>query len=376
MNSPLQRALDLSQQALTLSNPNPRVGCVITHTDGGVLGEGFTQAAGQAHAEVMALRDAAARGHSVVGATAWVTLEPCSHHGRTPPCCDALVAAGIATVHIATLDPNPLVAGQGAGRLRAAGVQVHLRPPDDTLAQAVRRLNVGFFSRMQRGRPWVRMKVAASLDGVTALPNGQSQWITGPEARRDGHAWRARACAVLTGIGTVLEDNPMLDVREVPVTRQPHLVVVDSDAQTPLDARLWQAPAQGLARQVWLAHAGQPAAAAALRERGATLLASPGSGPKVDLPWLLAELGRREVNELHLEAGHKLNGSFLREGLVDELLVYLAPTWLGQGACMSRFGPLESLQQGLALRFDEVAPLGADLRLRAVVKGRDSGLGG
>ena len=219
MNSPLQRALDLSQQALTLSNPNPRVGCVITHTDGGVLGEGFTQAAGQAHAEVMALRDAAARGHSVVGATAWVTLEPCSHHGRTPPCCDALVAAGIATVHIATLDPNPLVASQGAERLRAAGVQVHLRPPDDTLAQAVRRLNVGFFSRMQRGRPWVRMKVAASLDGVTALPNGQSQWITGPEARRDGHAWRARACAVLTGIGTVLEDNPMLDVREVPADR-------------------------------------------------------------------------------------------------------------------------------------------------------------
>ena len=373
MNSPLQRALDLSQQALTLSNPNPRVGCVITHTDGGVLGEGFTQAAGQAHAEVMALRDAAARGHSVVGATAWVTLEPCSHHGRTPPCCDALVAAGIATVHIATLDPNPLVAGQGAGRLRAAGVQVHLRPPDDTLAQAVRRLNVGFFSRMQRGRPWVRMKVAASLDGVTALPNGQSQWITGPEARRDGHAWRARACAVLTGIGTVLEDNPMLDVREVPVTRQPHLVVVDSDAQTPLDARLWQAPAQGLARQVWLAHAGQPAAAAALRARGATLLPSPGSGPKVDLPWLLAELGRREVNELHLEAGHKLNGSFLREGLVDELLVYLAPTWLGQGAGMSRFGPLESLQQGLALEFTEVSALGSDLRVLARLTRQNTG---
>ncbi len=376
MSTPLQQALVLSEQALALSNPNPRVGCVLTTPDGGVLGEGFTQAAGQAHAEVMALRDAAARGHSVVGATAWVTLEPCSHFGRTPPCCDALVAAGIGTVHIATLDPNPLVAGRGAERLRAAGVQVHVLPPNDALAQAVRRLNVGFFSRMQRGTPWVRMKIAASLDGITALPNGQSQWITGPEARCDGHAWRARACAVLTGIGTVLEDDPMLDVREAPVTRQPHLVVVDSDLHTPLNARLWQAPAQGLPRQIWLAHHGQPATAAALQARGATLLPSPGPGPKVDLPWLLAELGQREVNELHLEAGHKLNGSFLREGLVDELLVYLAPTWLGQGAGMSRFGPLESLQQALALRFDEVVPVGQDLRVRAVVKGRDSWLGG
>lgn len=376
MSAALQRALELSQQALTLSNPNPRVGCVITGADGAVLGEGFTQAAGQAHAEVMALRGAAARGHSVVGATAWVTLEPCSHFGRTPPCCDALVAASIGTVHIATLDPNPLVAGRGAERLRAAGVQVHVLPANDALAQAVRRLNIGFFSRMQRGTPWVRMKVAASLDGITALPNGQSQWITGPEARRDGHAWRARACAVLTGIGTVLEDDPMLDVREAPVIRQPHLVVVDSELHTPLHARLWQAPAQDLSRQIWLAHHGQPATAAALQERGATLLPSPGPGPKVDLPWLLAELGRREVNELHLEAGHKLNGSFLREGLVDELLVYLAPTWLGQGAGMSRFGPIETLQEGLALRFDEVSPVGQDLRVRAVVQGRDSWLGG
>jgi diaminohydroxyphosphoribosylaminopyrimidine deaminase/5-amino-6-(5-phosphoribosylamino)uracil reductase len=376
MTAPLRRALDLSTQALTTSNPNPRVGCVITDNNGTVLGEGFTQVAGHAHAEVMALRHATSQGHAVSGATAWVTLEPCSHFGRTPPCCEALVAAGIGTVHIATLDPNPLVAGQGAERLRAAGVQVHVLPPNDALAQAVRRLNIGFFSRMQRGTPWVRMKVAASLDGITALPNGQSQWITGPEARRDGHAWRARACAVLTGIGTVLEDDPMLDVRDQPVTRQPHLVVVDSELQTPLHARLWQVPAQSQPRQIWLAHHGQPSTAAALCERGATLLPSPGPGTKVDLLWLLAELGRREVNELHLEAGHKLNGSFLREGLVDELLVYLAPTWLGQGAGMSRFGPLESLQQALALRFEEVTPVGADLRVRAVVQGRDSWLGG
>ena len=362
---PLIRALDISHQALTLSNPNPRVGCVITAKDGTLLGEGFTQAAGQAHAEVMALRDAATKNLSVRGATAWVTLEPCSHFGRTPPCCDALVQAGIAAVYVATLDPNPLVAGQGVARLRAAGVEVHVLPADSPVAQAVHRLNIGFFSRMQRGTPWVRMKIAASLDGITALPNGQSQWITGPEARRDGHAWRARACAVLTGIGTVLEDDPMLDVREVPTSRQPHLVVVDSELQTPLHARLWQVPAQGLPRQIWLAHHGQPSTAAALCERGATLLPSPGPGPKVDLPWLLAELGRREVNELHLEAGHKLNGSFLREGLVDELLVYLAPTWLGQGAGMSRFGPLESLQQALTLEFSDVRMIGSDIRIVA-----------
>ena len=209
----MQQALDLAGRAVGLSEPNPRVGCVIVSADGRVLGAGHTQRAGEAHAEIMALRDAAARGHEVKGATAWVTLEPCAHHGRTPPCCDALIAAGIARVVGSVTDPNPLVAGEGFNRLRAAGIQVDVGAG----ARESQELNIGFFSRMRRGTPWVRMKVAASLDGKTALENGSSQWITSEEARADGHAWRARATAVLTGIGTVLEDDPRLDVRLAPV---------------------------------------------------------------------------------------------------------------------------------------------------------------
>ncbi|MBH2043357.1 MAG: bifunctional diaminohydroxyphosphoribosylaminopyrimidine deaminase/5-amino-6-(5-phosphoribosylamino)uracil reductase RibD, partial [Comamonadaceae bacterium] len=219
----ISQALGLAAQALFLSNPNPRVGCVLVAPDGRVIGQGFTQQAGGPHAEVVALRDAAAAGHDVRGATAYVTLEPCAHQGRTGPCCDALVAAGIGKVVASIADPNPLVGGQGFARLRAAGVAVEVGPG----AAQARELNIGFFSRMVRGTPWVRLKAAASLDGTTALANGASQWITSPAARADGHAWRARACAVLTGIGTVLDDNPRLDVREVPTPRQPHVVVVD-----------------------------------------------------------------------------------------------------------------------------------------------------
>ena len=221
-------ALDLARLSLRLSNPNPRVGCVLMDASGAVIGEGHTQQAGGPHAEVMALRDAQARGNPTRGATAFVTLEPCSHHGRTPPCCDALIAAQIGKVVVAATDPNPLVAGKGLQRLRAAGIGVEILPEDAAEALASRELNIGFFSRMTRGQPWVRMKMASSLDGTTALENGVSQWITGEAARADGHAWRARACAVLTGVGTVLEDDPMLDVRLVETTRQPHLVVVDS----------------------------------------------------------------------------------------------------------------------------------------------------
>lgn len=248
----LQGALRLAEKASTLSNPNPRVGCWITTADGTLVGQGHTQQAGGPHAEVMALRDAASKGHSVAGATAYVTLEPCSHHGRTPPCCDALVAAGVKQVVVSTLDPNPLVAGRGVQRLRDAGIAVGVLPVDSQEALDARELNIGFFSRMLRKTPWVRMKMAASLDGTSALNNGTSQWITGPDARADGHAWRASACAVLTGIGTVLEDDPMLDVRETATTRQPHLVIVDSRLETPLQARLLTPPAQGLKRQVWI----------------------------------------------------------------------------------------------------------------------------
>lgn len=370
---PLSDALQKARQSLKLSNPNPRVGCVILSADGREIGRGHTQQAGSPHAEVMALRDAAQRGESTRGATAYVTLEPCSHHGRTPPCCDALIAAGVAKVVVATGDPNPKVAGQGLERLRAAGIQVELMPTDSEAARASRELNIGFFSRMIRGTPWVRMKAAMSLDGVTALGNGVSQWITGEAARADGHAWRARACAVLTGIGTVLEDDPMLDVRQVPTPRQPHLVVVDSKLETPPTARLFQAPAQGHTRKIFIYCAVPDASRqAALEQGGATVIALPGPGGKVDLAAMLRDLATREVNELHLEAGHKLNGSFIREGLVDEFLLYLAPQLLGAGgSVLANWGPLQSLDQRMPLRFTGVEPVGDDLRILARVQGRD-----
>jgi diaminohydroxyphosphoribosylaminopyrimidine deaminase / 5-amino-6-(5-phosphoribosylamino)uracil reductase len=240
----LDEALDLASQAIGLSDPNPRVGCVIARADGQVLAHGFTQQAGGPHAEAVALAAASAAGHDLRGATAWVSLEPCAHHGRTPPCSDALVEAGVARVVVAAVDPNPLVAGQGIARLRGAGISVDLA--DGEFARTARELNIGFFSRMQRGRPWVRMKIAASLDGRTALNNGASQWITGADARADGHAWRKRASAVLTGIGTVLEDNPRLDVRLVATARQPLRVIVDSRLQTPADARILDTPGKVL----------------------------------------------------------------------------------------------------------------------------------
>ena len=367
MNVPdpyVREALALARRSVGFTEPNPRVGCVLVAADGSrVLGSGHTQPAGQAHAEVMALRDAAARGEDVRGATAYVTLEPCAHHGRTGPCCDALVAAGIARVVASLQDPNPLVAGQGFDRLRAAGVQVETGPG----AEESRALNIGFFSRMVRGRPWVRMKIAASLDGQTALANGQSQWITGEAARGDGHAWRARAGALLTGIGTVLEDDPRLDVRLAAVGKQPPLVLVDSRLQAPEGAALFSVPD----RPVWIYAAGeQPGAQARLEARGATVTQLPGPGGKVDLAALLRDLAGRGVNELHVEAGFKLNGSLVREGLVDEFLVYLAPRLLGPGQGMVNIGPLAQLEEAVPLEFVEVERVGADLRVLARIPGR------
>ena len=306
-----------------------------------IIGHGHTQQAGGPHAEIMALRDAFARGHATVGATAYVTLEPCSHHGRTGPCCDALIEAGIKKVVASIADPNPLVAGQGFARLRAAGVEVEVGPG----AEASRELNIGFFSRMQRGMPWVRMKIAASLDGVTALDNGASQWITGEAARADGHVWRRRAGAILTGIGTVLEDDPLLNVRlggETPTPRQQPLVIVDSRLQTPLQAQLWRVPDRRVL--IYTAIDAQDQRCAALAALGADVHCLPDAQGKVDLAAMLADLAKRhEVNELHVEAGHKLNGSLLRAGLVDELLLYLAPTLLGQGRGLANLGPLAAL---------------------------------
>ncbi len=350
-------ALALAEQAIGLSEPNPRVGCIVAAPDGRVIGRGHTQQAGGPHAEVMALRDAAEHGESVRGATVIVSLEPCAHHGRTPPCCDALVAAGVARVVMAIEDPNPLVAGQGAARLRAAGIEVTSGPG----AEAARELNIGFFSRMERGRPWLRMKAAVSLDGRSALANGASQWITGAAARADGHAWRKRAGAVLTGVGTVLEDDPRLDVRLVPTPRQPLRVIVDSRLDTPPSARILDEPGSVLI------YAAQPDAQrqGVLAARGAQIAFAPGPNGKVDLSAMLADLAARGVNELHVEAGHKLNGSFVRERLVDEFLVYMAPKLLGAGRELAAFGPLDKLEDAPELRFVSVARLDADLRLIA-----------
>ena len=361
----------LAARAVGLSDPNPRVACRLMLPDGQTF-DGHTQEAGGPHAEVMALRAAQAADVDTHGATAYVTLEPCSHHGRTPPCCDALIAAGVARVVVALQDPNPLVGGQGLARLRAAGITVDLLPTDHPLAVATRELNIGFLSRMVRRQPWVRLKVAASLDGTTALANGVSQWITGEAARADGHAWRRRANALLTGIGTVLEDDPRLDVRLVPTDRQPRRVVIDSRLELPLHARILPPPGE-----VLVYTASDPANTAeqraALADRGATVIDCAG-GPngKVDLPAVLRDLAARDVNELHLEAGHKLNGSFLREGLVDELLLYLAPQLLGVGAGLAAIGPFSALDQGLRLNFVETTPVGCDLRIRARFTGHDA----
>lgn len=359
----INTALDLAHEALYRTSPNPRVGCLLVDKDGAIIGKGSTQRAGEAHAEVMALRDAAQQGHSTQGATAYVTLEPCSHHGRTGPCCDALIQAGVAKVVASIADPNPAVAGNGFARLRAAGIAVEVGPG----AEASRELNLGFFSRMIRKTPWVRMKAAASLDGVTALPNGTSQWITGPAARADGHAWRARACAVLTGIGTVLADNPRLDVRDVPTERQPTLILVDSALEVPLSAQLFAAK-----RPVYIyTAAAHEEKRGALEAQGATVISLPNKAGKVDLAAMVQDLGRRDINELHVEAGYKLNGSLLREGLVDELLVYLAPKLIGEGLGLARMNPMTALSEAHALSFHSVDRLGDDLRILARVQGRD-----
>ena len=353
----LRDALALAELAIGVSEPNPRVGCVIGHADGRVLGSGSTQQAGGPHAEVMALRAAHAAGSDVRGATAWVTLEPCAHHGRTPPCCDALVEAGLARVVVAVGDPFPQVAGAGIAWLRAAGITVDMAPPE--VADAARELNIGFFSRIERGRPFVRMKLAASLDGRTALLNGVSQWITGPLARADGHAWRKRAGAVLTGVGTVLEDDPRLDVRHVETVVQPLRVVVDSRLQLPMTARLLAPPGRVLVYGA----VDEPSRRAAIEAAGAEVALLAGATGKVDLGAVLDDLAGRGVNELHVEAGSKLNASFLRAGLVDELLVYVAPCLLGDGQAMAALGSMDNLDERWQFRFREVLQVGDDLRL-------------
>jgi diaminohydroxyphosphoribosylaminopyrimidine deaminase / 5-amino-6-(5-phosphoribosylamino)uracil reductase len=351
----MRAALDEAARAPWSTAPNPRVGCVILKDDI-VIGRGCTQQVGGNHAEIEAWNDAKAKGFDIRDATVFVTLEPCSHFGRTPPCADALVRAGVARVVMAMEDPNPLVGGQGAARLRAAGIEVI----SGVLADEAREMNIGFFSRMQRGVPWVRMKVAASLDGKTALHNGKSQWITSAAARDDGHRWRARACAILTGIGTVNDDDPQLTVRAVDTSRQPRRIVVDSRLQIRLDARVLDGGG------TWIVAArSDPDKEAQLRARGAEIILLPNANCKVDLPALMRELGKRQINELHVEAGSKLNGSLIRERCVDELLLYLAPSLLGDARGLFDLPALDSLEGKQSLAFHDVQQIGPDLRILA-----------
>ena len=337
----MRRALSLAERGLYTATPNPRVGCVVTRGEA-ILAEGWHEKAGAPHAEAAALRDVSAE-----GATVYLNLEPCNHYGRTPPCSDLLMQKKVARVVAAMRDPNPEARG-GGERLKAAGIGFE----HGLLEDEARELNIGFASRMTRGRPWVRLKVAATLDGRTALLDGRSQWITGAEARRDAQRWRARACAILTGIGTVKADDPQLTVREVATPRQPLRVVVDSRLETPPAARILQ----GERTLIFTARAGKLA--------NAEVLALPNTRGKVELPRMLEELARRGVNELHVEAGFRLNGSLVREGCVDEFLVYLNPSFLGDSAqgMLDLAAPV-GLEERFKLRLHSLDRVGADLRL-------------
>lgn len=350
----MARALELAARGLYTTTPNPRVGCVIAN-GGEVLGEGWHERPGLAHAETLALDDARAKGRDVRGATAYVTLEPCNHTGRTGPCSEALIAAGIGRVVAAMRDPNPLAQG-GAARLREAGVPVDFGPGE---AEALDQ-NRGFVSVMTRGRPWVRTKLAASLDGRTALANGASRWITGAAARADGHAWRARACAILTGVGTVRGDDPELTVRAVATPRQPLRVIVDRHAQTPPDARVL-AGGNALVVTAGERNASWP--------RGVETLALPDRDGRVDLEALMRALAKRGVNELHVETGARLNGALLDAGLIDEILLYLAPSVIGDPArgMFDRRESLAALDGRVPLAFASVDRVGEDLRIVARV---------
>jgi diaminohydroxyphosphoribosylaminopyrimidine deaminase / 5-amino-6-(5-phosphoribosylamino)uracil reductase len=341
----MRRALELAQKGLYTTTPNPRVGCVIAR-EGKIVGEGWHERAGGPHAEVVALEKAAG---AAAGATAYVNLEPCNHQGRTPPCVGKIIDCRLKRVVAALRDPNPKAARGGEG-LQAAGIVFE----HGLLEDQARELNIGFVSRMTRNRPWVRLKMAATLDGRSALADGSSQWITGAEARRDAHRWRARACAILTGIGTVRADDPRLTVREVETPRQPLRVIVDSRLETPRSARILQG------EKVLIFSATQGALP------NADVVSLPNANHKVELPAMLAELARRGVNEVHVEAGFRLNGSLVREGCVDEYLVYLNPSFLGDAAQgmvdLPAFASLEARTKLKMLSLDRV---GEDLRILA-----------
>lgn len=359
----MRQALAFAEGALYVPSPNPRVGCVLVH-DAKVIGAGATQRVGSHHAEIMALKDMAARGNDASGATMYITLEPCSHHGRTPPCVDAIVAARPARVVFAHFDPNPSVAGRGMRRLREAGIMVDVGIcADEALA-----INPGFVSRMTRGLPYVWMKIAASLDGKTGLTNGVSQWITGPEARADGHHWRARSCVVLTGIGTVRADNPKMTVRHVVTPRQPRRAVIDPGFEINDDAAV-------LSGEGAIVFTGDQNVEKAARfaDRGITVVNVPEDTPapagqarrRIDMRAMMRWLAEHDTNEVHVEAGSGLNGALLQADCVDELLVYMAPMLLGEGLSMAQLPSLTKLEGVQRFEFTDVTRFGADVRLRA-----------
>jgi len=343
----MARALQLAAHGLFTTSPNPRVGCVIVK-DGTVVGEGWHQRAGTPHAEIHALK---AAGNAARGATVYVTLEPCSHHGRTPPCAEALIDAGVSRVVAAMSDPNPLVAGGGIAMLTLAGIRAEV----GLMESEARALNPGFISRMTRQRPWVRLKTASTLDGKTALANGASQWITGEAARADVQQLRARACAILTGSGTVLADNPRMNVRDLDIGRQPLRVIVDSGLRTPVDAAILPA--------LVACHHATPARAA-LEQAGAEVIELPGADGRVDLAALLTLLAQRGINEVHVEAGAALNGALLAGGWVDEWVAYVAPMAVGDAARgLFATPPLAALADAARFRLADVRQIGNDLRL-------------
>jgi diaminohydroxyphosphoribosylaminopyrimidine deaminase/5-amino-6-(5-phosphoribosylamino)uracil reductase len=355
----MQRALTLAARGLETTDPNPRVGCVIAQR-GRIIGEGWHQRAGEPHAELAALQ---AAGSQAAGAAVYVTLEPCSHHGRTPPCVEALIAARVARVVIAAGDPNPLVDGKGVAALGAGGIAVE----SGLFAEEATELNAGFFKRMRGGRPLVRVKLAMSLDGRTALASGESRWITGEAARQDVQHWRARSSAVLTGVGTVLADDPRLDVR-LPgeaggPRRQPLRVVLDTELRTPAAARLFEVPGEVLILTALASP--DDARAASLTARGARVESLPMEGRRLALPAVLDRLGELELNEVLVEAGATLAGELLRQSLADELLLYVGPRLLGPtGRALVAMPPLAQLADAPAFTVAEVQQVGEDLRLR------------
>jgi diaminohydroxyphosphoribosylaminopyrimidine deaminase/5-amino-6-(5-phosphoribosylamino)uracil reductase len=353
----MAQALELAQSTLYVPTPNPRVGCLIV-INGQVVGQGVTQKSGDAHAEIMALRDAQRNQPSIQGATIYVTLEPCSHHGKTPPCTDALVQAKPARVVIGHVDPNPAVAGRGIEKLRAAGIEVTV----GVLAMQALDINPGFVSRMVRGVPYTWLKIAASMDVKTALPSGHSQWITGPLARADGHHWRARSCCVLTGIGTVKADDPQMNVRAVQTPRQPKRAVIDHKLDIAPTAKLLQTP--GLL--IFTASADK-AKQQALMDLGAIVIEVPQANQpgKVDLPGVMRWLGQHDINELHVEAGANLNGAFWQSDCVDELIIYLAPMFLGEGLPMLQLPGIDQLNEAGQLAFIDHQAFEPDIRIRA-----------